>query len=424
MNGQDSGDRSLRAWRGTAACSLVMRCSPVVAALGLIACGAPARPAPPAAAEPSWVAEVRAQAAADPGDAGALYLLAYLARSDRRSALSHLGRLDRLGWDFPLDPREFPGLVDTPEGRALSTGFAAREPSVHTSTPAFTGRDASLIPEGIAFDPQSGAFFLGSIARRKIVRIDLVPGRVEERDLVATGLGGVLGIEVDPGRRLLWAAHNPLGRNARREGRAMLSAFDIDSGALVREAGLAGVHLFNDVAITAAGDVYVTASEGGGVYRLPAGSSALEPVVPPGALFYPNGLVWAEELQLLLVADAGGIHVVSPDRTRRRLGRGPARTLGAIDGLVLSGRALVAVQNGYGRARIVRFDLDAGLTGVERVEVLETGHESFASPTTGVMARGAFHYIANSHVSALDDEGAVARPSSLRPPLILATPIR
>lgn len=401
-----------------------MRRPAVLAALGLVACGAPARPAPSGAAEPSWVAEVRAQAAADPGDAGALYLLAFLVRSDRPSALSYLRRLDRLGWDFPLDPREFPGLVDTPEGRALSATFAAREPSAHTSTPAFTGQDASLVPEGIAFDPQSGAFFLGSIARRKIVRIDFAAGRVEERDLVTTGLGGVLGIEVDPGRRLLWAAHNPPGRTARQKGRAMLSAFDVDSGALVREVGLAGAHLFNDVAISAAGDVYVTDSEGGGVYRLRAGSAALEPVVAPGTLFYPNGIAWAEESQLLLVADAAGIHVVGPDHTRRRLGRGPARTLGAIDGLVLSGRALVAVQNGYGRARVVRFDLDAGLTRVERVEVLESWREGFDAPTTGVIARGAFHYIANSHVGALDDEGQVTRPSSLRPPLILSTPIR
>jgi hypothetical protein len=236
-----------------------MRRSSVLAAAALLACGAPVRQAPPAGAEPSWAAEVRAHAAADPGDAGALYLVAFLARADRQAALSHLRRLDRLGWDFPLDPREFPGLVDTPEGRALSEAFAAREPAVHTSTPAFTGRDASLIPEGIAFDPRSGAFFLGSIARRKIVRIDLSsgpsPGRVEERDLVATGLGGVLGLEVDSGRRLLWAAHNPVGRAARREGRAMLSAFDVDSGALVREVGLTGAHLFNDVAKTAAGGV-------------------------------------------------------------------------------------------------------------------------------------------------------------------------
>ena len=333
-------------------------------------------------------------------------------------ALAHLRRLDRLGWDFPLDRREFPGLVDAPEGRALSARFAAREPIAHTSAASFTGSDASLVPEGIAFDPRTGAFFLGSIARRKIVRIVVSDGRVEERDLVATGLGGVLGMEVDPGRRLLWAAHNPVGRAAREKGKSMLSAFDVDSGALVREVGLAGAHLFNDIAVTAAGDVYVTDSEGGGVYTLRAGASSLEPVVAPGTLYYPNGIAWAEDAQRLLVADASGIHLVAPDGgARRRLGRGPARTLGAIDGLELSGRTLLAVQNGYGQPRIVRFDLDAGLTRVERVEVLETGHPAFASPTTGVIARGAFHYIANSHVGELDDEGAVSRPSSLRPPL-------
>jgi sugar lactone lactonase YvrE len=398
-----------------------MRSLPAVAALGLAACGAPASPGLPRAAEPSWAAEVRAQAAADPGDGGALYLLAYLAGADRSAALGHLRRLDRLGWDFPLDRREFPGLVDTPEGRALSAAMAAREPVVHASAPAFTGRDRSLVPEGIGFDEKSGAFFLGSIARRVIVRID--PATGDERDQV-TGLGAVLGIEVDPGRRLLWAAHNPPGPAPRRDGRSTLSAFDVDSGALVREVDLPGAHLFNDIALTPAGDVYVTDSEGGGVLRLSAGAAALEPVVAPGTLFYPNGIEWIEDARRLLVADASGIHVVAPDGSRRRLGRGPALTLGAIDGLARAGRSLFAVQNGYGRARIVRLDLDAGVTRVERVVVLETGHPGFASPTTGVVARGAFHYIANSHLGALDASGAVARPELLRPPLVLAAPIR
>jgi sugar lactone lactonase YvrE len=401
-----------------------MRSLPAIAALGLAACGAPASPGPQRAAEPSWAAEVRAQAEADPGDGGALYLLAYLAGADRPAALGHLRRLDQLGWDFPLDAREFPGLVDTPEGRALSAAMASREPVAHTSAPAFTGRDRSLVPEGIGFDPQSGAFFLGSIARRVIVRIDPAGVGATERDLVATGLGAVLGIEVDPGRRLLWAVHNPPGPAARREGRSTLSAFDVDSGALVREVGLPGAHLFNDIALTAAGDVYVTDSEGGGVLRLPAGAAALEPVVAPGTLFYPNGIEWIEDAKRLLVADAGGIHVVAPDGSRRRLGRGPALTLGAIDGLARAGQSLFAVQNGYGRPRIVRFDLDAGVTRVERVEVLETGHPAFASPTTGVIAGGAFHYIANSHLGALDASGAVPRPEVLRPPLVLASPIR
>jgi sugar lactone lactonase YvrE len=401
---------------------VIRRGSLVAVALAAVACGAPGRPAP-VAAEPPWAAEVRAQAAADPTDAGALYLVAFLAAADRPAALAHLRRLDRLGWDFPLDPREFPGLVDTPEGRALSAAMAAREPIVHTSAPAFTGSDASLVPEGIGFDAESGAFFLGSIARRKIVRVDL-GASATERDLVTRGLGGVLGIEVDPGRRLLWAAHNPPGRAGQRMGRSALSAFDVDSGALVREASLAGDHLLNDVAVTAAGDVYVTDSEGGGVHRLPAGGSVLEPVVAAGTLFYPNGIVWAEDRQRLLVADASGIHVVAPDGSRRRLGHGPARSLGAIDGLELAGRTLVAVQNGYGQPRVVRFELDGDLTRVERVEVLETRHPAFASPTTGVIAHGVFHYIANSHVGALGPDGAVARPEVLRPPLILAAPIR
>src|SRR5687767_6929451 len=64
-------------------------------------------------------------------------------------------------------------------------------------TVAFTLADRALIPESVAYDPVDRAFYVGSMYKRKIIRIGadgsvsdfLPPGR--------DGIWGVLGIKVD-----------------------------------------------------------------------------------------------------------------------------------------------------------------------------------------------------------------------------------
>ena len=376
----------------------------------LVACG-----------PPIGAADVRRQLAVDPEDGGALYLAAMEALSHQGAdaALAILARLDALGWDLGLWDEDFPGLETRAEYRVLAGAVAAREPRVSSSERVFVVDDPRLIPAGITYDPRSGAYFLGSIFQRKIIRV--VGDRV--LDLVPTGrdgIGEVLGLHVDarPGG-LLWAVHNPRGKS---QGSG-LAAFDPETGALRRHAVLTGEHLLNDLAITEGGDIYVTDTKQGGIYRLPAGGDELTPLFPPGTFPYPNGIVFVPGSGRLLVADALGICVVEvPGGRRRRLGRGPARSLGGIDGLTIRGRTLVAVQNGYGLPRIVRFDLDPGFTRVESVRVLESKNDLFDSPTTGVIVSDGFAYIANSQLRRHVGD-RLLDPDTLRPTVVLRAPL-
>jgi sugar lactone lactonase YvrE len=378
----------------------------------LVACG-----------RPIWTADMRRQLAIDPEDGGALYLAAMEALSHQGAdaALTILARLDALGWDLGLWDEDFPGLEARAEYRVLAGAVAARVPRVSSSDRVFVVDDPQLIPEGITYDPRSGAYYLGSIFQRKIIRVagdrvsDLVPSG---RD----GIGEVLGLHVDarPGG-LLWAVHNPLGKSQRP--RSGLAAFDPETGALRRHALLTGEHLLNDLAITDGGDIYVTDTKQGGIYRLPAGGDELTPLFPPGTFPYPNGIVFVPGSHELLVADALGISLVEvPGGRRRRIGRGPARSLGGIDGLAIRGRTLVAVQNGFGLPRIVRFDLDPGFTRVESMRVLESANDQFDIPTTGVIVGDGFAYIANSQLRRHVGE-RLLDPDTLRPTVVLRAPL-
>lgn len=401
---------------------------PRLAALALIASACVvSADVPDAHDEPAWLAELRAHREGDPGDQGATYFAAYLAaeEGDGEVALRLLEELEAQGWPFPVLERDFPKLAALPRFRALSGRLAARAPRGGPATLAFTVGPADLLPEGIACDPRSGAVFLGSRMHRKVVRVD----GTQARDLVppGKGLGAILGMSVDARRGLLWAAHNPRGTAERGAGepRSGIVAVDVDGGAVKRALSLAGRHLLNDLAIAGSGDVYVTDSEPGALWRLAARGNALERVVPDGTFMYPNGVVWLEERQALIVADVSGLHLLDPrDGARRRVARGPAPTLGAVDGLVRHGDRLIAVQNGYGGERVVSWRLDARRLVVTAETVLQSWLPSFDVPTTTCVRGDEVLFIANSYVGQSDEQGRPKDPAKLRPTKILAVPIR
>lgn len=368
-------------------------------------------------------------AQAQPEDRVLLYALAsrHAERGEGARAARWLEKLDALRWDHALEPKDFKAWSATPEFRELAQRFAARERKVSASQPAFTLTERDLIPEGIAYDTATDTLFVGSIHRRKVVAVssdgtvrDFVP---EARE----GLWSVLGLKVDVARRHLWvasqAAAGGRGISAGERGRTGLFQYDLRTGALLRKVtmdGRPGSHLLNDLAISASGDVFVTDSEAGGVQVLRAGAEALTPLVPEGTLIYPNGIALSEDGARLYVAHYTGLVRVDPvTGALARVQPPEGATLGAVDGLSTHGRTLVAVQNGIGRGRIVRFLLGEDPDRVERVEVLESSNALFDTPTTGAVVGSDFVYIANSHVRDVGEDGKLPSADALSAPVLL-----
>jgi len=400
----------------------------LVLALVLFA-GACARPAP----DPLLEGLSRA-VAAHPDDGTLLHALAeqHAALGHRDEALRALRRLDALGWPYALLDAELAALGSDPAYRELAARFAAREPQVRRSERAFVLGDRELVPEGIAHDPRSDTFFVGSIRKRKIVAVTRGGAA---RDFVPPAQGGllaVLGLHVDAARRHLYAATFASGAmegaSAALTGTAALFRYDADTGALLGKYVLPGrpgePHLLNDVAVAPGGEVYVTDSEAGAVWRLRPGAGALEPFLPAGTMIYPNGIALSPDGARLFVAHFRGIARVDVASGKTAPLSAPAAIRCAgVDGLALHQGALVAVQNGLGRARITRYPLDVALDTITGEEILESGNPVFAGiPTTGVVAGGAFYYIANSQIRSLAS-GGFARGAVLQKTEILAVPL-
>jgi hypothetical protein len=417
-------------------------------------------PAPaPGPPEPEDLAAraTRAAQAGDPAEAARLYAEASAALPHHAGILVALGRAQaRLGRheEAARTLSRAAAMGVGADLRALDESFGdARASSAYQSvrrrfeenvTPIVASDVAfrlprELLPESLAYHAGEDAFYVGSMHRRKIVRVDRSGAT---RDLVPTardGLASVIGIKLDAARGELWATScntgddppmDPPDPATRRQG--ALFRYEVPSGRLLRRydlpaaaaAGADDWRCFNDVAVDANGNVYLSAG-GLGAFRLDRGRDTVEPFVSgPGLLL--NGIAVSDDAGTVFVAAHGrGVLVVDvATRAWRPLGLPPTATLNGIDGLYVRGRMLVGVQNGLanGPERVVRAWLDERLQRAERVEVLERAHPAYAVPTTGVLVGDDFYYVAASNLEAVDANGRLA-PEKLRDTIILRRPL-
>lgn len=372
-----------------------------------------------------------------PGDPRVLLYLARteLATGDTARALAALERLADQGAhrDFSGDP-VFDLLDGHPAYESALERMRANAAPVIRSDTAFELPDPDFLPEGLAYDPVDAAFYAGSLHRGTIVRID-PDGAVTEMARVAEGERAlVVGLRVDPERRRLWAATLVVDSAAPRfrrgvGGRAALNAFDLETGdRVVRVApGEPGPHLLNDLALTAGGDLYVTDSEAGVVYRLRSGADSLELVHGPRADFtYPNGIALSTDGSRVYVAHVEGVSTFSitdDEADLERVSTAPGIAAGGIDGLYACSGGLLAVQSMLGFQRVVLLGLDDTGHRITHQTPLEQRHPAHDAATTGAVADGAFHYIANSQLGRLGADQSVSPAPSIQPSVVLRVPI-
>jgi hypothetical protein len=316
--------------------------------------------------------------------------------------------LESMPWLDPASEPEFKPLRGCPVFRELVEQMEIRYPRTAHAKIAFTVGPKDLIPEGLAGDPADGSLYLSSIYHRKIVKIapdgSVIDFVTEGQD----GLLGVLGIKVDARDRSVWAA-------SERAGEAALFHFDLHGKLLGKYSPQEkGKHLFNDLAITSRGDVYVTDSEDASVYKLRQGSDRLRRL-SLGPRFYPNGIVLSPDEKILYVAHAFGIVMMDLKKsTFVPVKAGRDISTAQIDGMYFWRGHFIAVQNGFGPNRIVSLQLSDDQRSIIAGWLLEFRSENLELPTTGAILNGRFYYIVNSQVDH-EEDGKLKNEGELRP---------
>jgi hypothetical protein len=338
------------------------------------------------------------------------------------------------GADTAAVEEAFGSARGNPEVQALLARFRDNLSPIVRSAPAFRLAERDLLPESVAHDPTDGAFYVGSLHKRKIVVVrdgvvrDFVPPK-------AHGLGAVLGMKMDAARRELWVnscySDFPpalLEPEPTRRGETALLRFELAGARRVSvfEAGSRSAPLcFNDLALTPEGEVYLSTGPDG-VYRLDAASGRLGLFLPTPGLSV-NGIAASADGGSLYLADGlrGIVAVDVASRALRPLATPPGTALGGIDGLYVHGTSLVGVQNGLaaGPERVVQAFLEPAGDRIACVRVLERSHPDYDVPTTGVIAGDSLYYVAGSQLNRTDEAGRPLPIHDLRESTVLRLPL-
>jgi hypothetical protein len=316
-------------------------------------------------------------------------------------------------------------------------GFdAVRAAHDHNRAPVARGvvlrqtRDSTLWPEGVDHDARSGAFYVGSIRRRTVVRVGRDGSTHDLWPAESSGIGAVLGVRVDAARRRIWATTSALKQMAGYapgdSAIAALLRIDARTGRIERRwdlPAIAGGHVLGDLALGPRGEVWLSDSSEPVLYRLRPGADTLDAFRHP--LFRSlQGMAPTADGRFVYVADYshGLLRVRVGDGSVVRLADAPGSTSLGCDGIVLHRGSIVAVQNGVAPARVVRFALASAGDSIVSVRVLDQQPALAPEPTIGTVVGDRFVYVANGQFEEYDDEGRRLPNTTLTGARLIAVP--
>jgi len=311
-------------------------------------------------------------------------------------------------------------LAGTPAFDRLAERLQRDFPTVRRAREAITVSMPGLVPEGVAVRPGTGQLFLSDLAGRTILLVSATrPARVFAR----TGKLDPLGMKVDAQRSLLWVAASSAFWPTDKPESALL-AFDVRSGKLRRSYSSSELKSVNDLAIARNGDIYVTDSLGGAVFRLRRGAGRLERVTEAAKMSYPNGIAMNPDGKSLYVAQGVALRRVdSATGQVSTVAQPPNLAILSIDGLYWHRGSLIGIQNGGNPGRVLRFNLSVDGSRIDSFDVLEAGNPDFDVPTTGTLRGEDFYFIANSQLTRLQGSGRISEGAPLKPVKLLKLPI-
>jgi DNA-binding beta-propeller fold protein YncE len=284
---------------------------------------------------------------------------------------------------------------------------------------AFTIPEKDLIPEGIAHDPTTNKLYVSSTYKRKIIEIDMATGKSKEFIREAQDdIPGVIGMRVDAKRRHLWACAATAGEGMPVRGlennndKTGLYQYDLKSGKLLQHYTIEKdtlFHFINDVAITSDGQVFVTDTGNGKLYKA-SSNGRLE-------LFYtfngyaPNGIDVADNGDLIIAVygKPNAFIRLNPKTKSLKTIALPGNEQVGADGLYSYKNYLIAIQPSHRDRVVAIYPLTSEATiGTEVQTIIDPNNASLFQPTTGVVVGNEFYFIANSqlqHFRKLHREG-------------------
>ena len=299
----------------------------------------------------------------------------------------------------------------------------------HPSRPAYTISEKDAHLECITYDPKGHNFFLGSVHKRKIIKIDS-KGNVS--DFVAEmqdSLYAVIGLQVDGRRNVLWVCCSALpemkGYSANDKGKVAVLKLDLQTGRLLKKYMPYDNerHILGEPIVAGNGDVYISDSGVPNIYRIGKGDT-LELLLRAKAKSL-QGIAFSKNDNILFYSDySSGLYKCNvKTKDISKLLMPDTFEIKGADGLYYYNNSLVAIQNGVTPAMICQYTLNKEQTRIISRKILEKGHPAFNEPTLGTIVKDTLYYIANSQWSGYDDNHQILPLDRLQEIKVLKLPL-
>jgi tetratricopeptide (TPR) repeat protein len=360
---------------------------------------------------------------------GVLYQLGIAAAltGKKSEAIQNLKKAILIDADFKLEGiTDFNSIKDSPEFKKLIALQKEWQTEVVHSSIAFTLADRSLHTEGIEYDSVNKTFYLGSIHKRKIVK--LTPdGRVA--DFCSSGFEGmtsVLGIKVDIKRNILWVSTSPMEEmeNYDSLARSAVFKFELSSGKLLHKYPMLlnkASCVFGDLILSKEGKVFISDSKNNDIYTINEKTNRLEPFYTSPDFWNIQGIAFTPNEKYLFIADyvKGVFRLTIKTKELVEIKNNAEASLKGIDGIYFYNNSLIAIQNGVNPLRSMRYFLNKDLDTILSFEIIDRKHPSFGEPTLGVISGKTFYYIANSQWGGYDSKHHIKANDQLKDIVIL-----
>ena len=355
----------------------------------------------------------------------------YALTGDTSAALDILEQLARLGVDYgTADDPDFESVRNSKRFAEIRAIFEKKGFPINRSEIVFRSLQNDFMPEGIAHDPRTGIFYIGSMRDGDMRALDTSGNfycfaRIRHNITLAC-----IGIFVDTTRDLLWAcasaSDNAVGYTDDQFGLTGIFAFDLHTGELAHKFMLPYPHPtfgFNDLVVTTSGDLYTT---GGPLYKLPVGDSEFVLAVPEEAIAGSNGICLSPDEKTLFVTETwqGIVAINLTDNSWRVLQCPDTIMVTGLDGMYYYDGSLIAVQNGPNPWRIIRIFLNDAQTAVDSVRALERRNPDVTMAFTAALIGSQIYSIGHGPGPANTPPGfSEAAVQDLGRTIILRTPV-
>lgn len=378
----------------------------------------------------SFLANISKAAELRPNHPRLMYNLAaaYALNGKSDEALAELSILSEMGLVMPAArENSFAVLYESTRFKEIVAAFERNKGKVGEASEAFTIKERGLIGEGVAYDAKTDSYFVSSVHKRKVLRVDR-HGGVTEFVSAVQGLWAAMGMGIDSKRRVLWIATSAVpqmvGLTPADNGLAAILKIDLANGKLLGKYVLDNrdaKHVLGDLTLNSNGDVFTTDSLTPVIYVLRRNSDHLEPFLIDRRFSSPQGLAFSADERWLFMADYGSGLFAIDTRSREVRPVSPPQNVAqlGIDGLYTYQGELIGVQNGVNPHRVVRIRLSDDYRGIKAFRVLCANQPAFDEPTLGVVVNNQFVFVANSQGGKIDDNGKLAADDQLRDLVLL-----